>query len=194
VSSAPEIRRSRRSPRPATASSRMPSFAGITCCLSIASTRPPPMRSERRSGLPSPTTPSSRGATSTCSWGHINLLVGPHQPARGATSTCSGSTTSPMKSSRIRSAFHPQKSSRNRKPKWEDENPYKRWISALFQAGPCRGDRSTHRRGLRPSPQRVVRHARKRGKSSGAGTVFPCTDSARWILCIMCRRQPRFPR
>jgi hypothetical protein len=60
-----------------------------------ASTKPPPMRSKWRSGLPLPTTPSSRGPRSACS----------------------GSTTSPMKGSGIRLVFHPQRSSRNRNPK-----------------------------------------------------------------------------
>ena len=37
-------------------------------------------------------------------------------------------------------------------------------------------------------------HRSKRGTSSGKPSFFPCVDSAPWILCIMCRRHPPFPR
>jgi hypothetical protein len=30
----------------------------------------------------------------------------------------------------------------------------------------------------------------KRSKSVGSSVFFACADSAAWILCIMCRRQP----
>ena len=52
---------------PATASSRMPSFAGITCCLSIASARPATdeLRTEIRAAIAN---------HSVISWDHINLL------------------------------------------------------------------------------------------------------------------------
>ena len=33
-----------------------------------------------------------------------------------------------------------------------------------------------------------------RCKSVGTCAVSPCADSARWILCLMCRRRPPFPR
>jgi hypothetical protein len=32
-----------------------------------------------------------------------------------------------------------------------------------------------------------------RGKSVGNPSFFPCVDSARSTLCIMCRRHPTFP-
>jgi transposase len=34
----------------------------------------------------------------------------------------------------------------------------------------------------------------KRGKTSGTPAFFSCADSASWILCLMCRRHPPFPR
>ena len=80
----PGIRRSRRSQRPATASSRTPSSAGTTCCLSTASARHPATRPRRRSARLSPITRSSHGPTSTY-W---------------------ASTTSPTKSSAIPLEFH----------------------------------------------------------------------------------------
>ena len=36
--------------------------------------------------------------------------------------------------------------------------------------------------------------ASKRGKSVGNPSFFPCADSVRPTLCIMCRRPPPFPR
>ena len=104
VSSLPVIRRSRRSPKPAIDSSRTPSFAGTTCCSSIASIKPPQRQAGQRSGRqPQPTIPSSHGGISTC-W---------------------ESTTSPMRSSRIRSASHPPKKPRNRRLKLRGSRPQK---------------------------------------------------------------------
>ena len=37
------------------------------------------------------------------------------------------------------------------------------------------------------------KHVRNRGKSVGNPSFFPCVDSARSTLCIMCRRHPTFP-
>jgi hypothetical protein len=34
---------------------------------------------------------------------------------------------------------------------------------------------------------------RKRSKSPGCEAFFACADSAPWILCVMCRRQPPSP-
>jgi len=35
--------------------------------------------------------------------------------------------------------------------------------------------------------------SRKRGKSVGSLALFPCVDSAAWILWVMCRARPPFP-
>ena len=78
--------------------------------LEYASTRHPPTNSEPKSAPPSPTTPSSHGNISTC-WGN---------------------TTSPMKSSGIRSAFHPQKAVPKPQAQRGREDPHKWLISGLF--------------------------------------------------------------
>jgi len=35
---------------------------------------------------------------------------------------------------------------------------------------------------------------RTMSKSVGCAAFFACVDSTAWILCVMCRRQPSFPR
>jgi hypothetical protein len=41
---------------------------------------------------------------------------------------------------------------------------------------------------------REMKRPGKRGKSVGSPSFFPCADSPSWILRIMCRRSPPFPR
>ena len=43
------------------------------------------------------------------------------------------------------------------------------------------------------SDPKLVTFNRKRSKSVGSIAIFPCVDSAPWILCVMCRRPPPFP-
>jgi hypothetical protein len=47
---------------------------------------------------------------------------------------------------------------------------------------------------LRALNHAVSANTGNRGKTSGSPSFFPCADSAPWILCIMCRRHPPFPR
>ena len=67
-------------------------------------------------------------------------------------------------------------------------------VARLFVNAGVRAGARFHAEPDWPALARELKRPGNRGKSVGTPSFFPCVDSARWILCIMCRRRPPFPR